>query len=452
MSIHDRSQIILILKPVGLVAQDALNTELNSGRLVQIHQTRSTNSLHNIDNPSGRECTPYFPPPVATELHLRFSPSPKDPTQGFVFGSDEAKCDVVLKDNGSQGISRVHFFIDFNWASGLARLNNLSRYGTTISAPCIENGENHLRHRDSRMLYPTEQTRVLAGTLQFDISFPVALNEQEHSSRLRNWKCLHALWSQAVPSIGELGIQTAPAVTQYAVLRNGAHGTYVLHGQIRQGSFGRVCLATDNAGNRFAAKEFKKVRKSTHVVNPHLEIGLCQKISHEHIVKFIDVVVDDGGLMLVMEYMPLGNLNEIHLKEALSTKEANLVIFQTLQALTYLHDEKSITHRDIKPENILVRSRTPELFVKLCDFGLSTEQMCQRTQCGAPYYAAPEIFQGIYSSPVDIWALGVVALQYTEGLPAVVNETKSQNYSALIWKKASNLALDAAKPMRRLMQ
>ena len=46
--------------------------------------------------------------------------------------------------------------------------------------------------------------------------------------------------------------------------------------------------------------------------------------------------------------MPLGNLNEIYLQEALSAKEAKLVLFQTLQALAYLYDQKSITYRDIK--------------------------------------------------------------------------------------------------------
>ena len=42
----------------------------------------------------------------------------------------------------------------------------------------------------------------------------------------------------------------------------------------------------------------------------------------------------------------------------------------TLQALEYLHNG-NIIHRDIKPENILVQSRTPDLFIKLPDFGLS---------------------------------------------------------------------------------
>lgn len=278
MSTHHPSQTILILKPVGLAAQDALTSEFNTDRLLQGNAV-STDCSHQFEDSASRECTPYFPPPRATELHLRFNPLPKDPTRGFVFGSDEVKCDIVLKDNGSRGISRVHFFVDFNWVSGLARLNNLSRYGTGIHSPCIDNGDHYLRIRESRILYPSEQSRVTAGTMQFDVSFPV-LNEQDMPLHQRNWRDLHTQWRQAVPNIGELGIQTTPAITQYAAIRKGAHRTYILHGQINKGSFGIVRMATDNAGNRFAAKAFERVKKPIPTINPYSEIGLCQKISH----------------------------------------------------------------------------------------------------------------------------------------------------------------------------
>ena len=121
--------------------------------------------------------------------------------------------------------------------------------------------------------------------------------------------------------------------------------------------------------------------------------------------------------MLVMDYMPEGNLMQVHLRKKISSDETRTVLRQTLRALAYLHDEKKITHRDIKPANILVRSRTPELFIKLCDFGLSTEKQIQETCCGTLDYAAAEIYERSYSNAVDIWAIGVVALQFIKGLP-----------------------------------
>ena len=136
--------------------------------------------------------------------------------------------------------------------------------------------------------------------------------------------------------------------------------------------------------------------------------------SQEHIVSFVDSINDGGGPVLVMEYMPLGNLLGL---EKISLEEVRTVVRQALQALAYLHDEKNITHRDIKPENILVQSRTPQLFIKLCDFGLSTQSSFLKTQCGTTLYAAAEIYTGSYSKSVDIWAMGVLGYQFTQGLP-----------------------------------
>ena len=57
--------------------------------------------------------------------------------------------------------------------------------------------------------------------------------------------------------------------------------------------------------------------------------------------------------------------------------------------------------------------------VKIIDFGLSkrtkhdTEKL--KTIAGTPYYMAPEIFQGVYDSKVDIWALGVMLYVFMSG-------------------------------------
>jgi ser/thr/tyr protein kinase RAD53 len=92
-------------------------------------------------------------------------------------------------------------------------------------------------------------------------------------------------------------------------------------------------------------------------------------------VKYVDHVIDEAGLMLVMEYLPLGNLMQLNQqrhqqRQKISREEARTCLRQILQALKYLHSE-GITHRDIKPDNILVHSTDPELFIKLTDFGLA---------------------------------------------------------------------------------
>lgn len=157
-------------------------------------------------------------------------------------------------------------------------------------------------------------------------------------------------------------------------------------------------------------------------------------------MSFVDSIDDGGGPVLVMEYMPLGNLTEV---KEISLEEMRTVLCQALQALAYLHDEKNITHRDIKPENILVRSRTPELFIKLCDFGVSTESSFLKTLCGTGLYAAAEIFTGSYTKSVDIWAMGVLGYQFIQGLPTPPKNMDFEKFPKEWSKKWSKKIRDA---------
>ena len=65
-----------------------------------------------------------------------------------------------------------------------------------------------------------------------------------------------------------------------------------------------------------------------------------------------------------------------------------------------------------------MRSRTSELFVKICDFGLSTQLRFLKIYYGIALYATTEIFTESYTKSVDIWATGVLNYQFIKGLPA----------------------------------
>lgn len=95
-------------------------------------------------------------------------------------------------------------------------------------------------------------------------------------------------------------------------------------------------------------------------------------------------------------------------------------------------------HRDIKPENILVSTSgaitentstfrrysnlvtppsTPQTYtVKIADFGLAreiTSRAPYTTYVSTRWYRAPEVLlrAGEYSAPVDIWAVGAMAVE-----------------------------------------
>ena len=112
--------------------------------------------------------------------------------------------------------------------------------------------------------------------------------------------------------------------------------------------------------------------------------------------------------MLVMEYLPLGNLA---CQYFITEEEAIQILCQGLQALKYLHSHSPpLAHRDIKPSNILIQSHMP-FAIKLVDFGLANDDSSLKTFCGSNEYAAPEIWERHdYTAMVDIWSLGVIVL------------------------------------------
>ena len=135
---------------------------------------------------------------------------------------------------------------------------------------------------------------------------------------------------------------------------------------------------------------------------------------------------DDPLPFLVMPYLPLGNLEDLHSECPIAVEETIDLFFQALSALRYLHS-RGVAHRDLKPENILVESRSP-LSIKLADFGLANDGPDLKTVCGTQRYTAPEVYLGSkYTASVDIWSLGVIVLQYMYGLPKAPRQRQRQH-------------------------
>src|SRR5512143_1478876 len=87
------------------------------------------------------------------------------------------------------------------------------------------------------------------------------------------------------------------------------------------------------------------------------------------------------------------------------------ILVKVCDALSLVHG-KGLVHRDIKPANVFI---TPEGDVKLIDFGLAAESGTVEEEglvIGTPSYLAPEsIFENRCDSPMDIYALGVMAYE-----------------------------------------
>ncbi|HLX55890.1 MAG TPA: serine/threonine-protein kinase [Ktedonobacteraceae bacterium] len=145
------------------------------------------------------------------------------------------------------------------------------------------------------------------------------------------------------------------------------------------------------------------------------------QLEHPHIVRVLDMGIEDLTPFMVMNYAPYGTLREYYPKHTrLPLQTVVSYVNQVGSALQYVHDQMLI-HRDIKPHNMLLG---PEKQVWLSDFGvamLSRGIDGNRGDSdssdfeGTVVYAAPEQLQGQPQRNSDQYALAVVAYEWLTG-------------------------------------
>ncbi|GLU09587.1 hypothetical protein SLE2022_264390 [Rubroshorea leprosula] len=206
-----------------------------------------------------------------------------------------------------------------------------------------------------------------------------------------------------------------------SVIREDPSTKYELLHELGKGSYGAVYKARDvKTSELVAIKVISLCEGEEGYEEIHGEIEMLQQCSHPNVVRYLGSYQGEEYLWIVMEYCGGGSVADLMnvTEEPLEEYQIAYICREALKGLDYLHSIFKV-HRDIKGGNILL---TEQGEVKLGDFGVAaqlTRTMSKRnTFIGTPHWMAPEVIQeSRYDGKVDVWALGVSAIEMAEGLP-----------------------------------
>ncbi len=233
-------------------------------------------------------------------------------------------------------------------------------------------------------------------------------------------------------------------------------GKYRVEHVIGQGGMGAVFAARNTLTGKRVAIKWLLPEHAGSIVRERLrrEAQLAASIDHPNVVNIYDIGEHEGGLFLVMEYLPGRPLSDV-MKERGRFDPPELIAL-LLPAMRGVHAAHlaGVVHRDLKPENIILCELDGEVVPKVVDFGISKEVGISAvpnasltrtgTLVGTPHYMALEQIDDSIAidARTDVYAFGVLLYR---GLTGAYPFDGSSVAQVIL-----NIGMKEAEPMRLL--
>ncbi|EME76773.1 uncharacterized protein MYCFIDRAFT_217161 [Pseudocercospora fijiensis CIRAD86] len=358
----------------------------------------------------------------------------RDPKLGWVLGRDDDKADLPLKPNSPTMVRLVHASFRYD-PSGQLQLYAL-RKGVTLDGVTLPEGEKRTLHAESHNI----------GIADMSFTFQSARRRDEDSAfrqHLQHWA--HGLdldihphkYLCATPKHVDIlaGRYRVLAVVGVGGLQSINDGRTTIFGGVDDKTNTAVAIKTckrlDQRSANAVADEAAIYRNITSAMPAPPSVADFVLRLHDEVPPILELPIDQRDTVHLV-FSPLAD-SDLH-SYAFGTQsylDVPTAIAQCLLAVQWLHSIGWI-HRDIKPSNIGVRSHP--FRIVLLDLAQAINPKTSPDACvprpgtlGTLGYLAPELENAAfcpspaspkYDSKVDIFSLGVVALDLLHRPPS----------------------------------
>ncbi|MES1243084.1 MAG: protein kinase [Acidobacteriota bacterium] len=224
-------------------------------------------------------------------------------------------------------------------------------------------------------------------------------------------------------------------------------GAYRLESPLGRGGMGEVFLAWDERLERAVA--IKRIRNDAFAQGHQRErfrreARMAARLSHAAIVQVHDLVSEESGDAIVMEYVEGPTLAERLARGPLALAEVVHLAREIAEGLAAAH-EAGLIHRDLKSENVVI---TPSGHAKILDFGLARpvcwdgEILTQHgALIGTCYAMSPEQASGgDLDERSDLFALGALLYEMLAGCSAFRAKDPRSTLQRVLYEQPRPLA------------